>query len=108
MNRVMDGPVARAADPITSFEAGENPFARQRSEQVVLAALSSIDGPASDFEIESWVAIHRPELQLTSQRLRTARRQLEKKRVVVSAGIADRRSSTGRRALVWKMTERAA
>lgn len=97
--RVTDAPVARSTDPLTSHVAGENRAAREASERVVLDALASMDGPASDHEIESWAGLFG--VEYTPQRLRTARKQLLDRGVVRDAGVRDGASPTGRRAHVW-------
>lgn len=105
--RVSDAPVARDTDPITSFEAGENPAAREASEQAVLAVLryfEAEDLPApSDHMLELNAEPHNT---FTPQRIRTARAQLVRKGLVESAGRVEGASPTGRAAMTWKLADR--
>lgn len=104
-NRVVDAPVARDTDPLTSFQAGENPSARQASELEVLLLLTDAGRPLSDAEV---VDFHRATRGIdgdwfTEQRLRTARKQLVDKGLVRDAGVREGASPTGRRAHVWEI-----
>lgn len=95
---VRDGAVARDTDPITSYLAGENQTARALSEVAVLDELWMVRPAAlSDAEIEKRIGG-----EWTSQRLRTARAQLVKKGLVVSAGRREHASPTGRAAMTWQ------
>lgn len=93
--------VARNTDPIESFEAGENPSAREASEREVLAILrftshmALTDGQIADRRTGDW----------TPQRLRTARKQLVDKGLVVKAGRREGASPTGRAAMTYRIAE---
>lgn len=102
VQRVVDAPVARSSDPVTSFEAGESPTAREASEFAVLHALRAVALPMSDYDVLEYVRTFDPSAKWTEQRLRTARKQLVKKALVVDAGIREGASATGRRAHVWQ------
>lgn len=106
--RVTDGPVARSTDPIESFEAGDERAAREASEVAVIAALDSNYAKSnhmSDHYIGWWISKHEG-LHVTQQRIRTARKQLVAKRLVVAAGRVDGVSPTGRAAMTWKLADR--
>ena len=105
--RVTDAPVARTNDPITSFTAGENVAAREGAELAVIAALSSRYASMNhmpDHAIVAWVNKH-DGLNVTDQRIRTARAGLVAKRLVVEAGRFEGMSPTGRAAMTWKLAE---
>lgn len=96
--RVADAPIARTADPITSFEAGENREAREASERAVLVALSDSLTPLTStgvFYLASGL--------WTEQRIRTAIKQLIRKGLVVEAGRREGASPTGRAAMTYTL-----
>lgn len=106
--RVQDAPVARDTDPLTSYEAGENPAAREASEREVLDILA-MNGPMTDHDI--WLAHEEAALLMreptyTPQRIRTARAQLVAAKLVVSDGRREGASPTGRAAMAWRLAER--
>ncbi len=104
MNRVVDAPVARRDDPVTSYVAGENRHARVDGRTVVLAVLRDVGEPLTDSGIYDHYLLRFAGLTktpLTPQRIRTARAYLVDEGVVVDAGVVAGGSPTGRGAHAW-------
>lgn len=102
--QIISPPVARSTDPITSDWAGENQGSRRIAKAAVEQILWEADYPLSDWQI--FQEYQRRDMgTVTAQRLRTARKELERDGWVVSAGIQYGASETHGRAQTWEWSQ---
>ena len=96
------GPVARRTDPDTSWEAARSvdPLKLRATQREILWVLRNW-GPLTDEEIAVIVG---PESTQSPSGLRTRRRELVDRGLVVDTG-ARRRTRAGRRTIVWGLTD---
>jgi hypothetical protein len=85
---------SRTTDPITSHEAAES-VSGAESQRAVLAALQAVDFGLADFELEA-----RLFGRFSPERIRTARKELERQGRVEFTGVY-RMTRARRRAQVW-------
>lgn len=97
---ILQRPVARATDPITSYEAGETTTARTISHQTVLCCLNTHGAATQAHIVEE---AHLLDVPATDQRIRSAFTELEAQGLVRRTGEFD--TSGPRRQQLWELTE---
>ena len=103
--RVVDAPIARTNDPITSFEAGENQPAREASELMVMAIFHAHTNLSPLLASEVVDIADLAGMPWTAQRIRTAIAQLVRKGLLAEGGRREKASPTGRAAMTYRLAE---
>lgn len=98
-NTILDHPVARSTDPITSFEAGEGTNARQISHSTVLCLLLTHGEATQGHIVED---AHELRVPAKEQRIRSAFTELE--RLGFTRRTGDYDESGSRRKELWALT----
>lgn len=97
---ILDHPVAKKDDPITSYEAGESTAARTIAHKTVLYLLATHGEATQGHIVEDAKQLDVP---ASPERIRSSFSELESKGFTERTGTFDK--SGGRRKELWRLTE---